>query len=187
MQSHQTPWTRINAVHQIAERGLIDNIRVDAIAATADFAKDVDQRGLDDLFHIRAVLDEQEKLEWFRSLNIFVLPSLTERFPDVLLEAMSCGIAVVASSVAVIAGVTTCGDTVILIELTSPGALVVALRRLRENPVEPRLMGTRARATTVERYAMNGCWTKSLSNPYTRRVWQVGSKPTPPHERLTVI
>jgi glycosyltransferase involved in cell wall biosynthesis len=84
-------------------------------------------------------------VEVFRALDVFVLPSLTEGFPTVNLEAMAAGVPVVTTNVggaaeAVIDGecgyVVPCGDEV---------ALATAIERLYQNAELRKSMSEKAR------------------------------------------
>jgi glycosyltransferase involved in cell wall biosynthesis len=83
-------------------------------------------------------------------LDIFVLPSRSEGVPIALLEAMSCGLACVATGVGGIPGVLDgCG---VLFEPGDAGALASILAGLSEDPGARAGMGRRARVRALERF-----------------------------------
>jgi glycosyltransferase involved in cell wall biosynthesis len=55
------------------------------------------RKGAADYFHMSGFTDDVR--DFYRSLDVFVLPSLKEGFSNALLEAMACGLPVVASAV----------------------------------------------------------------------------------------
>jgi glycosyltransferase involved in cell wall biosynthesis len=71
---------------------------------------------------------------WLRTFDVFVLPSLSEAFPNALMEAMACGCAIVASNVGGIPELVQDGETGLLFDPGRPEALAGALRRLIEDP-----------------------------------------------------
>ncbi len=76
----------------------------------------------------------------YTSMDIFVLPSLTEGLPMVLLEAMASGLPVVATAVGEVPAVMN-GDCGILVEPDDEGSLRRALAALVEAPEERRALG----------------------------------------------
>lgn len=76
--------------------------------------------------------------------DIFAMPSLSEGLPLALLEAMFAGKAVVASNVGGIPEVVTSEIDGVLIPADDPGALVLALRRLIDDPVHRATLGRNA-------------------------------------------
>ncbi|HET8625298.1 MAG TPA: glycosyltransferase family 4 protein [Gemmatimonadales bacterium] len=82
--------------------------------------------------------------------GIFVLASAAENFPVSLLEAMAARCAVVATRVGGIPEVV--GDTALLVEPNSGGALVEALRALMLNPAMARELGERAARRVRDRF-----------------------------------
>ena len=70
----------------------------------------------------------------YHSADIFVLPSLSESFGQVLLEAMSCGLPIIASRVGGIPETIQDGTNGILVEPASAVSLAIAIRRLASNP-----------------------------------------------------
>jgi glycosyltransferase involved in cell wall biosynthesis len=84
--------------------------------------------------------------------DAFVLPSLTEGHPKALLEAMSAGVACVASDVGGNRAVLEHERTGLLFDLGADAALAEALARVLGDPGLARVLGERARARAVERY-----------------------------------
>jgi glycosyltransferase involved in cell wall biosynthesis len=93
--------------------------------------------------------------DYFRAADVYVLPSVREGLSISLLEAMSSGLAVVASR---IPGST---DAVIedrvngvLVEPDDTEGLARAIDRLLADPVAARMLGSAARHTIVDRYSI---------------------------------
>jgi glycosyltransferase involved in cell wall biosynthesis len=80
----------------------------------------------------------------YQSADCLVNPSLYEGMPNVVLEAMACGLPVIASRVPGNEELVLDGDTGFLFDLREPAALVSALARLRDASLRRR-MGTSAR------------------------------------------
>ncbi|MGQ9823394.1 MAG: glycosyltransferase family 4 protein [Desulfotomaculales bacterium] len=70
----------------------------------------------------------------FTVFDIFVLPSFTEGFPLVLLEALAAGRPVVATRVGGIPEIVTDGHTGFLVKSGDPGELARAIAVLLDNP-----------------------------------------------------
>jgi glycosyltransferase involved in cell wall biosynthesis len=88
----------------------------------------------------------------FAQADAFVLPSLTEGHPKVLLEAMSAGVPCVASNVGGNRAILADGVTGLLFDLADPGALADALARVLADATLARRLGAQARAEAQERY-----------------------------------
>jgi glycosyltransferase involved in cell wall biosynthesis len=93
---------------------------------------------------------------YYRAADVFVIPSLREGLPNVLLEAMATGVACIASR---LPGVT---DTVIdhgtsgvLVPPRDTVALTSALDDLLRDPLRAAAIGAAARQTIVERYGLD--------------------------------
>ena len=82
--------------------------------------------------------------------DVFVLPSLAEGISNALLEAMSCGLACIATSVGGTPEVLgTCG---LLVEPDQPEALAQAISQLVSNPQQARQFGAQARQRILAEY-----------------------------------
>lgn len=84
--------------------------------------------------------------------DAFVLPSLTEGHPKVLLEAMSCGVPCVASNVGGIRAILVDGETGLLFDPGDPDALTRKLERVLVDQEFARSLVSRARAQIVKKY-----------------------------------
>ncbi len=98
------------------------------------------------------VVDHRELPGYLRKADAFVLPSLTEGHPKVLLEAMSCGLPCVASSVGGNRAILRDGETGLLFDPLDAGALAERLERIFGDHELARRLGERARREVLERY-----------------------------------
>ena len=71
---------------------------------------------------------------WLQQIDIFVLPSLSEALSNSLMEAMSCGCAVIASEVGGNPELVTHGETGLLFPAGDAGQLADRLRSLLDDP-----------------------------------------------------
>jgi glycosyltransferase involved in cell wall biosynthesis len=80
-----------------------------------------------------------ESVERIASADVFVLPSYSEGFPGAVLEAMACGIAIVATDVGAIPEMLSGNDGEPLGLIVPPrdsASLKLALQDLLDNPTE---------------------------------------------------
>lgn len=84
---------------------------------------------------------------------IFTLPSESEAFPNAVLEAMACGLPVVASAVGGIREVVHDGHTGFLVPPRDPAALADRLCSLLAQPALAATLGTRGRALVEARFS----------------------------------
>ena len=76
----------------------------------------------------------RDVVPWLRSIDIFVLPSLSEAFSNSLMEAMACGCAAIASRVGGNPELVSEGVTGLLFTPSDAGSLQQALRTLIDKP-----------------------------------------------------
>lgn len=91
---------------------------------------------------------------YLRAIDVLVSPSLWEALPYAPIEALACGVPVVATAVGGVPEIVDHGKTGLLVPPAAPGALAAAVsrllgdRRLRED------MGRRGRAVALERFGV---------------------------------
>jgi glycosyltransferase involved in cell wall biosynthesis len=93
-------------------------------------------------------------LAYVRQCNLFCLPSLYEGMPVALLEAMACGVPVVATDCPsgpreVLAG----GEFGRLVPVGDPAALAAAIEQVLRDPTGSRVMTSAARRRVEEEYS----------------------------------
>ena len=89
-------------------------------------------------------------------MNIFVLPSLYEGFPNALLEAMAAHVPVVASDVGGISELVRHEENGLLVPPGNPSILAEAIRTLLLNPEKARLMATSAYDRIRKEFSLEG-------------------------------
>jgi glycosyltransferase involved in cell wall biosynthesis len=100
--------------------------------------------GLND--HVEFLGEVQNVQQLMRRASVFVLPSLTEGIPLTVLEAMACGLPVVATRVGGTPEAVTDGMTGLLVPPSQPAQLADALLHIYRNPEAARRMGVAGRA-----------------------------------------
>jgi glycosyltransferase involved in cell wall biosynthesis len=93
--------------------------------------------------------------ELYQLSDIFVLPSYAEGMPNALLEAMACGLPVIASRIGGVVDVVEEGKTGILFEPGNVAELSSALKRLLEDGALRRKLGAEARKTIIEKFSID--------------------------------
>lgn len=92
--------------------------------------------------------------ELLRSLDLFVLPSQAEGISNTILEAMACGLPVVATEVGGNAELVTAGETGRLVPATDPVALAAAIRSYVDDPDRMRAHGAAGRRQIEARFSL---------------------------------
>ena len=92
--------------------------------------------------------------ELMRTFSVFALPSIAEGMPVTLLEAMACGLPVVASRVGGIPELVLENDTGMLVPPNDPQALAEALARYLRQPALVRQHGAAGRARIETKYSI---------------------------------
>lgn len=107
--------------------------------------------GIGDRVHFLGYWDDA--LEVYRSLDIFVLPSLSEGFPTVNLEAMASGLPVITTNVGGAAEAVTDGVCGFVVPPRNEAALAGAIVRLCKDASLRVTMGTRGKKAVNEMFS----------------------------------
>jgi glycosyltransferase involved in cell wall biosynthesis len=89
----------------------------------------------------------------YQKSDCFVNPSFYEGMPNAVLEAMACGLPIVASDIPGNDAVVRHNDTGILFDLAKPGALREALATLAQDRAAANLMGQRGRVQAEQNFS----------------------------------
>jgi glycosyltransferase involved in cell wall biosynthesis len=114
--------------------------------------KAIMKRGYEDRFRFLGYVSRERLIEVYQNATIFLLPSHYEGLPTVLLEAMSCGLPVVATAVSGTLDVISNGENGILIPPKNPKFMANAILTLLDDGQLRRQLGVAARKTIEERY-----------------------------------
>jgi glycosyltransferase involved in cell wall biosynthesis len=103
---------------------------------------------------VRVVLAGQRGnvLELLPAFDVFALPSRYEGLPTAVVEAMACGIPVVATAVNAVGDVVVPGETGLLVPPGRPGLMADAIRFLLDSPEAAARMATAARDRLGQRF-----------------------------------
>lgn len=101
---------------------------------------------------------------WYRTADVVVVPSRSESFGLVALEAAACGIPVVAAAVGGLRTLVDHGRTGLLVEGRDPGAFAAAVTSILDDPVRAAALG----AAAAERA---GGYTWSTAAARLRRIY----------------
>jgi glycosyltransferase involved in cell wall biosynthesis len=125
--------------------------------------REVAVRGLVGAVELAGPRTHLELPDEYADADVVVVPSVVDRqgdrdgLPNVVLEAMASGVAVVASDVAAVSDAVEHDVTGLLVPPGEPWALASALRRLQLDPALRRRLGEAARRFVVARYDLAAC------------------------------
>ena len=117
------------------------------------------------------VADEQQRIDILRGADVFILPSLVEGLSLSLLEAMSCGLACVATDAGADGEVLADGAGIVLSTQGVITQLKTLLPLFRDHPDITQLLGQKARKRVLEQYNLNDNITH-LEQVYTQVLQQ---------------
>jgi glycosyltransferase involved in cell wall biosynthesis len=138
-----------------------DALPSDRDGVAAEFRKRVATAGLKERFRFTGFTDRVA--EYLQAMDIFVLPSYREGFPRSVLEAMSCGLPVVATNIRGCREAVVDGETGLLAPPRNGTALAEAVSRLLGNPDLAGSMGRAGRERAVRLYDQRLVQTRFVS------------------------
>ena len=97
--------------------------------------------------------ERSDVLEVLPAFDVFVLPSLYEGLPTAIVEAMVCGVPVVATAVNAVPDLVVPGETGLLVPPGRPDLIADAVRFLLDSPHVAARMATTARERLGDRYS----------------------------------
>ncbi|MBN2561839.1 MAG: glycosyltransferase family 4 protein [Phycisphaerae bacterium] len=142
----------LQALHQL--RG--DMGRATAIFAGGDYLGGALRRWAGDHMpgaDIRFVSEQCDTLPWYQAADLFVLPSLWEGMSNALLEAMSCGVPVIATAVGGNLEVIDHGRTGLLVAPDNAVELGLAIRRLMRDETYRAALASAGRMCVQDEFA----------------------------------
>jgi glycosyltransferase involved in cell wall biosynthesis len=113
----------------------------------------INAAGLHDKIILAGYLNKEKLIKLYQNAKIFIFPSYYEGLPTVILEAMSCGLPVIATNVGGIRDVITNYYNGILISPRRPSQMAENILMLMENEKLRRRLGENARETIVKNYS----------------------------------
>lgn len=119
----------------------------------ADLRRYAADLGIDETIKWRGWLPRAELLPVYHSADCLVNPSRYEGMPNAVLEAMACGLVVVASNVPGNDVLVRDGETGYLFDLCQPDSLSEVLNRLIERPLRCRQLGANARTRAEQEFS----------------------------------
>ncbi len=105
----------------------------------------IKRTGIRDILTFRPAVSHEKMNDWLLSLDAFVLPSVSEGCPNILMEAMACGLPCVATRVGAVENLMEDGISGFVVPWGSANAIAGALERIIALPDRGLALGTAAR------------------------------------------
>lgn len=109
------------------------------------YAHMVSRTGIGEVVDLQEPLPHEEIPHWLRTLDLFVLPSLTEGCPNILMEAMASGVPCIATRTGANEDLVDDRESGLLVPWGNADALCEALEEIIEHPEAARSLGEAAR------------------------------------------
>ena len=113
----------------------------------------IERLGLEEAVRLEGAVDDRRMIELYAEAEVAVVPSLYEGFSLPAIEAMACGVPLVATTGGALPEVVgRDGHTALLVPPGDPGALAVAIGRLLDDADLRVRVGAAGRARVLDRY-----------------------------------
>jgi glycosyltransferase involved in cell wall biosynthesis len=100
--------------------------------------------------------NQEDVVPWLQAMDVFTLPSYAnEGVPQCIMQAMSCGLPVVATPAGSIEEAVTDGETGLIVPKHDAGALAAALKTLLDDEALRRRFAAEGRRVAVERFGVD--------------------------------
>jgi glycosyltransferase involved in cell wall biosynthesis len=150
----------VEACAELVRRGVPFEARIvgEPGDQSAPLAELVARRGLAERVRLLGPLGQDGLLAEYRAADVFCLPCRIvaggdrDGIPNVLVEAMACGLPIVTTDVSGIPELVRDGDTGIVVPPDDPRALAAALVRVREDPAYARRLAATGARLVRERF-----------------------------------
>jgi len=123
----------------------------------------ISNSGLEKKVILVGQLDRESLLRYYQNSTLFVLPSHHESFPNVVLEAMACGIPTVATDVGDVHKVVKDGKTGFLVSAKDPKALGQRIIELLNDEALRKRMGEASRRLVENYYSWDSISNKVIA------------------------
>ena len=143
----------LEAVAKLRTERDIDLIVIGKPKPDGRVAETMKRLGLEDIVTTISGVTDEELARLYGEAEVAVVPSLYEGFSLPAIEAMSCGVPVVATTggaLPEVVGVS--GETGLLVEPNNPDALVGAIRTMLDDPALRARIGAAGRERVIERF-----------------------------------
>ena len=137
----------LDALKSVTRQGLdLECTVVGAGPLRDELVRRTEELGLSDRVAFAGAVGQDDILPYYRDADVFVLPSLAEGLPVVLMEAMAVGLPVIASNLTGIPELITHGQHGLLVSVGRADQLAEAIATLARDPAQTEVMATAGRA-----------------------------------------
>ena len=139
----------------------------------------IDRLGLDGTVQFVSGVPDERIVELYAESTVAVVPSLYEGFSLPAVEAMACGVPLVATTGGALPEVAgQDGETVLLVPPGDPGALAAGIGRVLDDPALAGRLSEAGRRRVLQRFTWRAC-AEATAEHYRWVVARHGSAPTP--------
>jgi colanic acid/amylovoran biosynthesis glycosyltransferase len=153
----------IEAVGLAAKAGQVVNVTLIGDGPMqAELEALADRHGVRERIRFAGRVGHAQTLATMGASDVLIAPSVIAKngdrdgIPNVILEAMACGLPIIGTAVSGIPEVVRTGDTGHLVPSEDAAAIAQAIAALHADPVGARAMGERARRFIEQRFSMDG-------------------------------
>lgn len=143
----------LEAVAKLRAERSVDLVIIGQPRPEGRVAAAIERLGLADIVTTISGVSDEALARLYGEAEVAIVPSLYEGFSLPAIEAMSCGVPVVATTGGALPEVVgASGETGLLVEPNNPEALVEAIGRLLDDPALRARLGANARERVVQRF-----------------------------------